>query len=42
VEKLEKLSAADALRAIRFAEVVVLLIDPSIRSRSRTCAWPIW
>jgi GTP-binding protein len=27
VEKLEKLSAADALRAIRFAEVVVLLID---------------
>jgi GTP-binding protein len=26
-EKLEKLSAADALRAVRFAEVVVLLID---------------
>jgi GTP-binding protein len=27
VEKLEKLSAADALNAIRFAEVVVLLLD---------------
>jgi GTPase len=27
-EKLEKLSAADALRAIRFAEVVILLLEP--------------
>jgi len=27
-EKLEKLSVADALRAIRFAEVVVLVMDP--------------
>jgi GTPase len=27
VEKLEKLSVADALRAVRFAEVVVLLLD---------------
>lgn len=30
VEKLEKLSVADGLRAIRFAEVVVLLIDADI------------
>jgi len=30
VEKVEKLAAADALRAVRFAEVVVLLIDATI------------
>jgi GTP-binding protein len=30
-EKLEKLSVADALRAIRFAEVVVLMMDAQIR-----------
>jgi GTPase len=30
VEKLEKLAAADALRAVRFAEVVVLLLDATI------------
>jgi GTPase len=30
VDKLEKLSAADALRAVRFAEVVVLLLDATI------------
>jgi len=29
-KKLEKLSAADALRAVRFAEVVVILIDATI------------
>ncbi|MDN2566734.1 ribosome biogenesis GTPase Der [Aquibium sp. A9E412] len=29
-EKLEKLSVADALRAVRFAEVVVILIDAAI------------
>lgn len=29
-EKLEKLSVADALRAVRFAEVVVLLLDAAI------------
>ncbi|PPQ31368.1 ribosome biogenesis GTPase Der [Rhodoblastus sphagnicola] len=29
-EKLEKLAAADALRAIRFAEVVVILLDATI------------
>ena len=29
-EKLEKLAAADALRAIRFAEVVVVLLDATI------------
>jgi GTP-binding protein len=29
-EKLEKLAAADALRAVRFAEVVVLLVDATI------------
>lgn len=29
-QKLEKLSAADALRAVRFAEVVVILIDATI------------
>jgi GTPase len=29
-DKLEKLAAADALRAVRFAEVVVLLVDASI------------
>ena len=39
-EKLEKLSVADALRAIRFAEVVVLLMDAQNGSRSRTCASP--
>lgn len=30
VEKLEKLAAADALRAVRFAEVVVVLLDATI------------
>jgi GTPase len=30
VEKLEKLAAADALRAVRFAEVVVLLLDATV------------
>jgi GTP-binding protein len=30
VDKLEKLSAADALRAVRFSEVVVLLLDSAI------------
>ncbi|HLW90460.1 MAG TPA: ribosome biogenesis GTPase Der [Roseiarcus sp.] len=30
VEKLEKLAAADAIRAVRFAEVVVLLLDATI------------
>jgi GTP-binding protein len=30
IEKLEKLAAADALRAVRFAEVVVLLLDATI------------
>ncbi len=30
VEKLEKLSVADAIRAIKFAEVVVLLLDATI------------
>lgn len=30
VEKLEKLSVADALRAVRFAEVVILLLDAQI------------
>ena len=30
VDKLEKLAGADALRAVRFAEVVVLLIDSAI------------
>ncbi len=39
-EKLEKLSVADALRAIRFAEVVVLMMDRRTGSRSRTCASP--
>jgi GTP-binding protein len=29
-DKLEKLAAADALRSVRFAEVVVLLVDPTI------------
>ena len=41
-EKLEKLSVADALNAIRFAEVVILLLDAERRSRSRTCASPTW
>jgi len=40
-EKLEKLSVADALRAIRFAEVVVLMMDRAEQvSRSRICASP--
>jgi GTP-binding protein len=30
VEKLEKLSVADALRAVRFAEVVIVLLDATI------------
>ena len=30
VEKLEKLATADGLRAVRFAEVVVLLLDATI------------
>ncbi len=30
VEKLEKLAVADALRAVRFAEVVVLLVDATV------------
>ena len=30
IDKLEKLSAADALRAVRFSEVVVLLVDSTI------------
>ena len=30
VDKLEKLAGADALRAVRFAEVVVLLLDATI------------
>ena len=30
VDKLEKLAGADALRAVRFAEVVVLLVDSAI------------
>jgi GTPase len=30
VEKLEKLSVADGLRAVRFAEVVVVLLDVEI------------
>jgi GTP-binding protein len=29
-EKLEKLSVADALRAIRFAEVVIIVLDATI------------
>ena len=42
-EKLEKLAVADALEAIRFAEVVIVLMDAAnVRSRSRTCASPIW
>ena len=42
-EKLEKLSVADALNAIRFAEVVVLLMDARKgRSRNRICASPTW
>ena len=34
-DKLEKLAAADAIRAVRFAEVVVVLLDATIPSRSR-------
>ncbi|MGM2836742.1 GTPase, partial [Bacillus cereus group sp. Bce025] len=30
VEKLEKLSVADGLRAVRFAEVVVVLLDVEV------------
>ncbi|MBV9288629.1 MAG: ribosome biogenesis GTPase Der [Hyphomicrobiales bacterium] len=30
IEKVEKLAAADALRAVRFAEVVVLLVDATV------------
>ena len=41
-EKLEKLSVADALNAIRFAEVVIVLIDARPRSRSRISGSPTW
>jgi GTP-binding protein len=41
-EKLEKLSVADGLRAVKFAEVVVVLLDAAIPFESRTCASPIW
>ena len=41
IGKLEKLSAGDALRAIRFAEIVVLVMDATAPSRSRTCSSPI-
>ena len=36
-DKLEKLSVGDALEAIRFAEVVILLMDAKRPSRSRIC-----
>ena len=35
-EKLEKLSVADTLRAIRFAEVVILVMEPEIWASVRT------
>jgi GTP-binding protein len=41
-EKLEKLSVADGLRAVKFAEVVVVLLDAAIPFESRTCASPTW
>lgn len=40
-EKLEKLSVADALRAIQFAEVVVLMIDARAPLESKICKSPI-
>ena len=40
-EKLEKLSVADALRAIRFAEVVIIVLDAHHSpSRNRICRSP--
>ena len=41
-QKLEKLSVGDALNAIRFAHVVVVLMDWNRPSRNRTCVSPIW
>jgi GTP-binding protein len=41
-EKLEKLSVADTINAIRFAEVVVLLVDVERPFGSRICASPTW
>ena len=42
VEKLEKLAVGDGLRAIRFAEVVILVLDATSPSTSRTCRSPTW
>ncbi len=39
-DKLEKLSVADALRAVDFAEVVVLLLDATLGWSHRICASP--
>ena len=41
-EKLEKLSVSDGLRAVKFAEVVVVFWTPRSRLSSRICASPIW
>jgi GTP-binding protein len=40
-DKLEKLSVADARRAVDFAEVVVLLLDATRGLKRKTCASPI-
>jgi GTP-binding protein len=42
VEKLEKLSVADARRAVDFAEVVVLLLDATKGSSIRISRSPAW
>ena len=40
--KTGKLSVADGLRAVKFAEIVVLLMMPPARLTSRMCNWLIW
>jgi GTPase len=41
-DKLEKLSVADALRAVRFAEVVVALLDATIPFEKQDLSLSIW
>ena len=41
-DKLEKLSVADALRAVRFAEVVVVLLDATIPFEKQDLRSPTW
>jgi GTP-binding protein len=41
-DKVEKLSVSDGLRAVKFAEVVVVLLDAAIPFETQDCASLIW